>query len=163
MGRRYRTAQGKAVDLDGLILVNEKTIAVGNMGVNARGDELGPGGIVVNTRNQVMDDYYKLNTNSTAGNQAKARDMAIKHRSQGATLNQGRVGSKVEADPQPQVELTNPLELEAEEMNDVPVEPVIPTRARPVLRGSLADSVAKQTVVEQPEINTGQTKGPKRI
>ena len=64
MGRRYRTAQGKAVDLDGLILVNERTIAVGNMGVNARGDELGPGGTIVNTRNQVMDDYYKLNTKS---------------------------------------------------------------------------------------------------
>lgn len=160
MGRRYRTAQGKAVDLDGLILVNEKTIAVGNMGVNARGDELGPGGTIVNTRNQIMDDYYKLNTNSTASNQAKAREMAIKHKSQGVTLSQGRVGSKVEADPLPKVELTNPLELEAEEMNDVPV---IPTRARPALRGSLADSVAKQTVVEQPEINTGQTKGPKRI
>jgi hypothetical protein len=89
--------------------------------------------------------------------------MAIKHRTQGVTLSQGRVGAKAEADPVPDVELTNPLELEAEELNDVPVEPVIPTRARPVLRGSLADSVAKQTVVEQPEINTGQTKGPKRI
>jgi hypothetical protein len=163
MGRRYRTAQGKAVDLDGLILVNERTIAVGNMGVNARGDELGPGGIVVNTRNQVMDDYYKLNTNSTGGSQAKARDMAIKHRTQGVTLSQGRVGSKVEADVVPQVELTNPLELEAESLNDVPVEPVIPTRARPALRGSLADSVAKQTVIEQPEIGSGQPKGPKRI
>ena len=163
MGRRYRTAQGKAVDLDSLILVNERTIAVGNMGVNARGDELGPGGAIVNTRNQVMDDYYKLNTNSTAGNQAKARDIAIKHRSQGISLNQGRVGSKVEADPVPTVELTNPLELEAEEMNDVPVESVIPSRARPTLRGSLADSVAKQTVIEQPEIGSGQPKGPKRI
>ena len=163
MGRRYRTAQGKAVDLDSLILVNERTIAVGNMGVNARGDELGPGGAIVNTRNQVMDDYYKLNTNSTAGNQAKARDIAIKHRSQGISLNQGRVGSKVEADAVPQAELTNPLELEAESLNDVPVEPVIPTRARPALRGSLADSVAKQTVVEQPEIGSGQSKGPKRI
>ena len=163
MGRRYRTAQGKAVDLDGLILVNERTIAVGNMGVNARGDELGPGGIVVNKRNQVMDDYYKLNTNSAASNQAKARDMAIKHKNQGVTLNQGRVGARAEADPQPDEELTNPLELEAESLNDVSAEPVIPTRARPVLRGSLADSVAKQTVVEQPEINTGQTKGPKRI
>jgi hypothetical protein len=160
MGRRYRTAQGKAVDLDGLILVNEKTIAVGNMGVNARGDELGPGGTIVNTRNQVMDDYYKLNTNSTASNQAKAREMAIRHGNQGVTLTQGRVGARVEADPIPKVELTNPLELEAEETNDIPV---IPTRARPALRGSLADSVAKQTVIEQPEIGSGQPKGPKRI
>ena len=162
MGRRYRTAQGKAVDLDGLILVNERTIAVGNMGVNARGDELGPGGIVINTRNQTMDDYYKLNTNST-GQAQKAQDMAVKHRTQGVTLTQGRVGSKVEADPIPKVELTNPLELEAEEFNDVEIEPVIPSRARPTLRGSLADSVAKQTVVEQPEIGSGQAKGPKRI
>jgi hypothetical protein len=161
MGRRYRTAQGKAVDLDGLILVNEKTIAVGNMGVNARGDELGPGGIILNTRNQTMDDYYKLNTNST-GQARQAEEMAIKHRSQGVTLNQGRVGA-AQADPVPVVELTNPLELEAEEMNDIPVEPVIPSRARPTLRGSLADSVAKQTVVEQPEIGSGQPKGPKRI
>jgi len=161
MGRRYRTAQGKAVDLDGLILVNEKTIAVGNMGINARGDELGPGGAIVNRRNQVMDDYYKLNTNSSGSNQAKARDMSIKHRNQGVNLKQGQVGARQPIESGP--ELSNPLELEAEEMNDVPVEPVIPTRARPVLRGSLADSVAKQTVVEQPEINTGQTKGPKRI
>ena len=162
MGRRYRTAQGKAVDLDGLILVNEKTIAVGNMGVNARGDELGPGGTIVNTRNQAMDDYYKLNTNST-GQVKKAQEMAVKHRTQGVTLTQGRVGDKAEADPVPTVELTNPLELEAEELNDVEVEPVIPSRARPTLRGSLADSVAKQTVIEQPEVGSGQPKGPKRI
>lgn len=58
----YRSAQGKMVDIDRLRLTNEDVIAVGNMRVNARGDELGPGGEVVRGRNEVMDDYYSLNT-----------------------------------------------------------------------------------------------------
>lgn len=36
----YRTAQGKMVDLGKLQLQNENTRAVGNMGVNARGDKV---------------------------------------------------------------------------------------------------------------------------
>lgn len=36
----YRTAQGKLVDLGRLQLQNENTRAVGNMGVNARGDKV---------------------------------------------------------------------------------------------------------------------------
>lgn len=61
MKRTYRTAQGKMIDIDGLILTNEQTIAVGNMNVNARGDELGPGGAIKRTREQVLQDYYAKN------------------------------------------------------------------------------------------------------
>lgn len=59
---KKRTALGQELDMDSLRLNNEDTIAVGNMKVNARGDELGFGGKVVKTRNQIMDEYYKLNT-----------------------------------------------------------------------------------------------------
>lgn len=62
MGKTYRTALGKIIDMDNLRLANEETIAIGNMKVNARGDELGPGGKIIKTRNQIMDEYYKLNT-----------------------------------------------------------------------------------------------------
>ena len=62
MKKQHRTALGKNIDMDNLRLINEETIAVGNMRVNARGDELGPGGAIVKTRNQVMDEYYRLNT-----------------------------------------------------------------------------------------------------
>lgn len=62
MAKSYRSALGKPIDMDTLRLANEETIAVGNMKVNARGDELGPGGKIVKTRNQVMDEYYRLNT-----------------------------------------------------------------------------------------------------
>ena len=58
----YRTALGKQIDMDQLRLNNEEVIAVGNMKVNARGDELGPGGEIIRTRNEVMNEYYKLNT-----------------------------------------------------------------------------------------------------
>lgn len=62
MSKAYKTARGRVIDMDQLRLSNEDSIAVGNMKVNARGDELGPGGEVVRTRNEIMNDYYKLNT-----------------------------------------------------------------------------------------------------
>lgn len=61
MANIYRSAMGKTIDIDVLRLANEQTIAVGNMKVNARGDELGPGGNVLRTRAQVMQEYHKMN------------------------------------------------------------------------------------------------------
>jgi len=61
-GRKvYRSMKGKVVDLDLLIKRNELTPAVGNARVNARGDELGPGGQIVKKREEVIKDYYKGN------------------------------------------------------------------------------------------------------
>lgn len=62
MAKIYRSAQGNIVDMEKLRLANEEVIAVGNMRVNARGDQLGPGGKIVKTRNQIMKEYYQLNT-----------------------------------------------------------------------------------------------------
>jgi hypothetical protein len=50
----YRTMQGKEIDMGKLINQNETTIAVGNMRVNARGDRIGPGGKIIQTREQVL-------------------------------------------------------------------------------------------------------------
>lgn len=50
----YRTMQGKEVDMNKLINQNELTVAVGNAKVNARGDELGPGGKIVRKREEVL-------------------------------------------------------------------------------------------------------------
>ena len=57
---KYRTAHGKTLDIEKLRLQNEDTIAVGNMKVNARGDQLGQGGKVIAGRNQVMNQQYKI-------------------------------------------------------------------------------------------------------
>jgi len=55
----YRTMQGKEIDLDKLRNRNELTLAVGNARVNARGDEIGPGGKIIRKREDVMKDYYQ--------------------------------------------------------------------------------------------------------
>lgn len=60
--RMHRTAAGRMVDIEALMLSNEQTIAVGNMRTNARGDELGPGGRVVKTKGERMNEAYGLHT-----------------------------------------------------------------------------------------------------
>ena len=64
MGRIYTSVRGKEIDMEKLSLRNEKTPAVGNVRVNARGDELGPGGKIIRTREQVLADYYEQNPNA---------------------------------------------------------------------------------------------------
>lgn len=61
MGKIIRSMRGKEVDMEKLNLKNETLPAVGNMKVNARGDEIGKGGKVIRTREQVLQDYYKAN------------------------------------------------------------------------------------------------------
>lgn len=50
----YRSMQGKEVDMQKLVMANEMTVAVGNVKVNARGDELGPGGKIIKRREDTL-------------------------------------------------------------------------------------------------------------
>ncbi len=52
----YKTMQGKTIDFDALRLANELTPAVGNMRVNARGDEIKPNGTIVRTRDDIVQE-----------------------------------------------------------------------------------------------------------
>lgn len=61
MGKLYTTMRGKQVDMEQLNLKHETIPAVGNMKVNARGDQLGRGGKILKTREQILADYYKNN------------------------------------------------------------------------------------------------------
>lgn len=58
MPKIYRTMQGDQIDIEALFQKNELAVAVGNMQANARGDELGPGGVIVKTREQKAREYY---------------------------------------------------------------------------------------------------------
>ena len=49
---QHFTMHGKPIDFDSLRTKNEKTIAVGNAGVNARGDKIGAGGKIVKKREE---------------------------------------------------------------------------------------------------------------
>lgn len=58
---KYKTMQGREIDMDKLLRQNELMPAIGNVRVNARGDELGPGGKIVKKREEVMSEYYENN------------------------------------------------------------------------------------------------------
>ena len=64
MGKTYTSMRGKEVDMERLTVQHETTPAIGNMRVNARGDELGPGGKVIRTREQIQEEYYRRNNRS---------------------------------------------------------------------------------------------------
>jgi hypothetical protein len=56
--KQYRSMRGKQVDMDLLRKRNELTPAVGNAKVNARGDELGPGGQIIRKREELVQEHY---------------------------------------------------------------------------------------------------------
>jgi len=64
----YKTMQGKEIDMDKLVRNNELVPAVGNMRVNARGDMIGPGGVIVKKREDVIAEYYETNPNAKTVN-----------------------------------------------------------------------------------------------
>lgn len=67
MPKTYRTAQGRALDMAALIAKNERTRAVGNMKVNARGDTIdSTGKIVVPVTEKVGEKYQKTVGNKSA-------------------------------------------------------------------------------------------------
>jgi hypothetical protein len=61
MGKIYTSVRGKEIDMERLSLKHETEPAVGNARMNARGDELGAGGKIVKTREQILQDYYNNN------------------------------------------------------------------------------------------------------
>jgi hypothetical protein len=54
----YKSLQGKTVDMESLAARNEAMPAVGNVRMNARGDELGPGGTIIRKREDIVNDHY---------------------------------------------------------------------------------------------------------
>jgi hypothetical protein len=50
----HKSMLGKEVDMHKLSMQNEMTVAIGNAKVNARGDELGPGGKIIRKREEVL-------------------------------------------------------------------------------------------------------------
>jgi len=61
-----RTNRGQPIDMDALRAASSvKSRALGNMGVNAKGDELGTGGEVVKKKEDRVREYYKNNPKSS--------------------------------------------------------------------------------------------------
>jgi hypothetical protein len=63
---KYRTAMGKTVDMAALAARNEKTRAVGNMKVNARGDSIDAQGRIIKPVTAKVNEQYA----NTVGNRS---------------------------------------------------------------------------------------------
>lgn len=137
MKRVYTTANGKQVNLDALIAQNENTIAVGNMKVNARGDQLGPGGKIELPKEQVMKEYYKLNTPVAVDVPPQPHQVRAK---------KDLVDDWVE-----------PVISQESNLDDTNT-----TDTKPALRGSLADSIARSKTITDTTQPTKKS-GPSRI
>lgn len=129
MKRIYTTANGKNMSMDSLRLANEDTIAVGNMKVNARGDQLGPGGVPIATRQQAVNQYYNLHTPIVDGS-IKSGPIGI---------IEDNPAPVTDTPPAPQVEPVASADPLIDEQDQIDVE-------KPAeMRGKLADAVAKST------------------
>lgn len=66
MAKTYRTARGQLVNMEELAMKNEKTIAAGNLGTNAKGDKV-RGGRVVQSAAERVAPYHKAKKQVTTG------------------------------------------------------------------------------------------------
>lgn len=63
---KYKTAQGKIIDMGMLAAKNEHVRAVGNLKVNARGDTIDSNGTVIKSANTKINEHYS----KTVGNRS---------------------------------------------------------------------------------------------
>jgi len=84
--------QGKTIDMDMLRQRNELTPAVGNARVNARGDELGPGGKIVRKKEEVLKDYYD-------GKNGMPEQTAVTRKAKADTVEKDLTDDWVEPEP----------------------------------------------------------------
>ena len=134
----YRSAQGKGIDLSALQLQNETVRAVGNMGVNARGDVINPQNATVDSRNQSVTRHYKKQTRSNVSDDVVLDSK--KSVKQKAVPQPKKVEEPVFEEPavvKPEVAVTSP-------------EPVVETTTS----GGLADAIAKAKIVKQEPMKT---------
>jgi len=77
--------QGREIDLEKLASQNELVPAIGNMKVNARGDELGPGGQIIRRREDIVAEYYEDNPNARGSRTTTPAPAPVVEKAQPAT------------------------------------------------------------------------------
>ena len=127
--KRHRTALGKMIDMSELVAKNEKTRAVGNMRVNARGDTIDSfGKIVEPVTSKVNTTYSKTVGNKSAQPVRQQQPRQVRRGNDPGSPMKNGATVPVRHTPAPAPEPVQPelteaeLELEQELMDDVEVE-----------------------------------------
>jgi len=180
-GKMYRSSQGKSIDLGSLLLQNENVRAVGNMGVNARGD-------VINNKNKSIDS--RVNQKKRQYNKQIGPQDVVP--SESKTKLAAAVADEVVVDPvvvepkktitkkpktsktkvtKPKVATTEKVKSADIDINDLDniesnLEKAEETKSTPV--GGLAEAIArakriKQEAIVPPKERAKQAEGVKKI
>jgi len=180
-GKMYRSSQGKSIDLGSLLLQNENVRAVGNMGVNARGD-------VINNKNKSIDS--RVNQKKRQYNKQIGPQDVVP--SESKTKLAAAVADEVVVDPvvvepkktitkkpktsktkvtKPKVATTEKVKSADIDINDLDniesnLEKAEETKSKPM--GGLADAIArakriKQEAIVPPKERAKQAEGVKKI
>ena len=138
----YKTAQGKTVDLGTIMLQNEHVRAVGNMGVNARGDLIDSNNKVIETKSRQIQRQNQQTTNVSA---------TTVHTSTRAARR-----AQQESADDPVVTTQDVLD---DPIQDIPVENIV-TAPAPVndipSTGGLAAAIARSKVIKQEKEKTAK-------
>ena len=107
----YKSAKGKTVDMSAILAKNEKTRAVGNMGVNARGDTIDAHGRIIKPVTAKVNEAY----GKTVGN-----------RSAQAVKNVPKTQPKIQPDAEIEIPELTEHERELDEFleDDIEVEKI---------------------------------------
>lgn len=141
MGKITRTAQGRTLDMETIRLQNELVPALGNMKVNARGDQLGPGGKIIKTREMIMDEYYQSRS-SNSENIPQATQIPTRSNPTRRRSDPLPTSSKRAEDFAP--DFARPDVFEANKAEEAKTEAV-----EPKLKGGLAAAIAKAKTSEK--------------
>ena len=135
----YKSAQGKTVDMGTLFLQNENIRAVGNMGVNARGDLLDGSNTVIDQKNRQAQRQYQRQTNVSSSAEVHTSNRAAKQ------ALQDRLQTVPTEPVDPIDVLDETLEVTTIQ-NPAPVDPVVDES---VPQGGLAAAIARARTVRQ--------------
>lgn len=73
---KITTLKGKQIDITALRERHGASVAIGNSNMNARGDILGRGGVIVKSSEEVARDYYESNPNAVTSSPISLKDIS---------------------------------------------------------------------------------------
>ena len=144
----YRSSQGKTVDLGALQLQNETVRAVGNMGVNARGDQINSQNKTVDKRSTRIGKQYKKQVSNVLDDHVPEtkHDQPKKMNKQ----DKRKVKSNIVEPTQNEADLFS-NEIAQPEAVSIPT---VEKEDKPAPLGGLANAIAKAKTIKQEPLKT---------
>lgn len=138
----YKTAMGKDIDMGALVLQHEHVRAIGNMNVNARGDQLDSSNKVTNQKNRQAQRQYQKTFSNVSTDPVYSGTLSAQ------SAKNNKTDSEI---------VENPLEIldRVERIEPVVAPDPLPDNVFPPTgEGGLAAAIARSRVIKQEKEKT---------